>query len=180
VDSRGVSEDGSRIFFDTPTALVPQDINGQRDVYEWENGQVYLVSAGTGSRASFFLDNSASGNNVYFATADNLAAADTDGGYDVYDARVGGFQSTATAPPCSNDCQGAPTAPPTPPTVVTETAFANGNVVSSTEVQSSKGAKPKAKTKTKSRRKRRSRRRTIAGGRRTTSGRAVRGPGRGA
>ena len=33
---RNLSEDGSRVFFQTQEALVPQDKNGQTDVYEWE------------------------------------------------------------------------------------------------------------------------------------------------
>ena len=34
--TRNLSEDGSRVFFQTQEALVPQDTNGQTDVYEWE------------------------------------------------------------------------------------------------------------------------------------------------
>ncbi|MHB8240695.1 MAG: hypothetical protein ACYDHN_01770 [Solirubrobacteraceae bacterium] len=105
VDDRGVSEDGSEIFFDTPDALVPEDQNGVRDVYEWHNGRISLISAGTGSDASFLLDNSASGDDVFFATKDNLLGADTDGSYDVYDARVGGgFPAVSSTSSCSGGC----------------------------------------------------------------------------
>jgi len=111
--SRGISADGSRIFFDTPDPLVAQDINGHRDVYEWEAGHVHLISSGTGSADSFFLDNSESGEDVFFATADNLAAADTDSSYDVYDARMG-VPSRVTSPVCSGTgCQGVPAPSPT-------------------------------------------------------------------
>ena len=34
--TRNLSEDGSRVFFQTQEALVPQDKNEQTDVYEWE------------------------------------------------------------------------------------------------------------------------------------------------
>ena len=98
----GISEDGSRVFFDTPDPLVPQDVNtgpftkapqGEyvehgRDVYEWENGSIFLISTGTSGEDSYVGDNSASGNDVFFSTNQGLAPGDTDGGYDVYDARV--------------------------------------------------------------------------------------------
>jgi hypothetical protein len=41
-----MSDDGSYVFFDTDDALVPQDTNGTQDVYEWEDGHVYLISGG--------------------------------------------------------------------------------------------------------------------------------------
>ena len=31
-----VSEDGGRVFFNSSDALVPQDMNGTEDVYEWQ------------------------------------------------------------------------------------------------------------------------------------------------
>jgi hypothetical protein len=44
--SRYLSDDGGRVFFNCSDALVPQDINGAEDVYEWEaDGVVYLVSS---------------------------------------------------------------------------------------------------------------------------------------
>jgi hypothetical protein len=115
VPSRGMTADGSQVYFDTPQALVPQDTNGVRDVYEWVNGKVYLVSSGTDAQPSFFLDNSASGRDVFFATVAGLVRADTDGGYDVYDAREGGGFSQQPLPSeCLNSCQVAAN-PPTLP-----------------------------------------------------------------
>jgi len=110
--SRGLSADGSRVFFDTTEALVPQDINGKRDVYEWESNQIHLISSGTSPNESFFLDNSASGEDVFFSTTQGLVHQDTDGGYDIYDARAG-VPPALTAPACSGTgCQGVPAAPP--------------------------------------------------------------------
>jgi hypothetical protein len=111
VAERGISSDGSRIFFDTPDPLVPQDTDGVRDVYEWENGEVYLISSGKSSHNSYFLDNSENGDDVFFATTDGLVPGDTDGGYDVYDARAPqpGDNPPPAAVPCEGSvCQGPP------------------------------------------------------------------------
>jgi hypothetical protein len=53
IEARAVSADGSRVMFDTPNALVPQDTNGVRDVYEWEGSAAHLISSGTGVVPSF-------------------------------------------------------------------------------------------------------------------------------
>jgi hypothetical protein len=108
-DNRGMSTDGSRVFFDTPDPLVAGDINGRRDVYEWEGGSARLISSGVSPHDSFYLDNDLTGDNVFFATTDGLDPQDTDAGYDVYDARVaGGFPTSSVPTQCSGDaCQGA-------------------------------------------------------------------------
>jgi hypothetical protein len=119
-DTRVLSEDGSRVFFDTPNALVAQDVNGLRDVYEWEDGHVYLISSGTGKEASYVLDSSASGDDVFFTTSAGLAPGDVDEARDVYDARIprAGDEPPPAAVPCEGDgCQGpaslpAPLSPP--------------------------------------------------------------------
>ena len=49
MSSRYIS-DGGRIFFETREALVPSDTNGQTDVYEYEQGHLYLISSGTSLR----------------------------------------------------------------------------------------------------------------------------------
>ncbi|HEY1687793.1 MAG TPA: hypothetical protein VGF95_02910 [Solirubrobacteraceae bacterium] len=110
-DARGVSADGEQVFFDSPDPLVGRDTNGQRDVYEWENGTVYLISSGTSSVYSLFLDNSESGGDVFFATSDELVEGDNDQGFDVYDARVPrpSDNPPPAAVPCEGDvCQGPP------------------------------------------------------------------------
>jgi hypothetical protein len=112
-DVSGVSSDGRRVFFDSPDALVSPDVNGFRDVYEWEDGSVSLISSGSGTANSFFLDNTMSGNDVFFTTAEGLVGADTDGGYDIYDARVGGQAEASAAASCVGECQGEPSTPPT-------------------------------------------------------------------
>jgi hypothetical protein len=125
---RWISEDGNRVFFDTPDALVPQDTNGVWDVYEWERdgtgtcllnpGCVYLLSGGSSPENSYFLDASADGNDVFFTSREDFGSAAQGETVKAYDARVdGGFASTSTA--CTGTgCQGVPPAPPsfaTPP-----------------------------------------------------------------
>jgi hypothetical protein len=106
VDERGMSANGDRIFFDTPTPLTGQATNiGVSDVYEWENGVVYLISSGSSTEDSYFLDNSESGDDVFFATTEGLVPGDTDGAYDVYDARVP--QPGDSAPPAAVPCEGS-------------------------------------------------------------------------
>jgi hypothetical protein len=119
IASRGLTEDAGRVFFDTPDGLVTRDTNGKRDVYEWTRDATVLISSGRSQDDSFFLDNGANGDDVFFATAEGLDAGDTDGGYDVYDARVrGGFARVEQAAPCLSDaCQGGvlrPAAVPMP------------------------------------------------------------------
>jgi len=96
--SRALADSGHRVFFGSSDALVPEDTNGQEDVYEWEQngtgtcarhgGCIYLISSGTSSASSSFLDASTEGNDVFFLTRDQLVPEDQDALYDVYDARV--------------------------------------------------------------------------------------------
>jgi hypothetical protein len=145
VDERGISSNGDRVFFDSPDPLVPQDSNTNapelevsqggfqkqgRDVYEWENGVVYLISGGKSARNSLLLDNSENGDDVFFATTEGLVPGDTDGAYDVYDARVPhpGDNPPAAAVPCEGAvCQGPPNvpAPLTPPASATFSGLGN-------------------------------------------------------
>jgi len=124
--TRNLSEDGSRVFFQTEEALVPQDKNGQMDVYEWERegeggpdgcirssasfsersgGCLYLVSTGESQDPSYFGDASTDGNDVFFFTRQPLVSQDQDENYDVYDARVGGGIAAQNPPPPAG-CRG--------------------------------------------------------------------------
>ena len=136
--TRVISADGSRVFFDSIEPLVPQDINGSPDVYEWERegagscpqghtgGCIYLLSGGTSREYSFLVDASASGNDVFFISRADLVKSDvTD--YDVlYDARVGGVEPVAAG--CTGTgCQGIPPAPPIYATPASVTFNGTGN-----------------------------------------------------
>jgi hypothetical protein len=132
---RNLSEDGERLFFESDEALTPADTDGKRDVYEFESvgsgsctsasgayvtaagGCIYLISTGEGSGASYFYEASADGDDVFFATRDQLVGQDTDGFRDLYDARVDGGLAAQNPPapplPCSGDgCRGGSTAAP--------------------------------------------------------------------
>ncbi len=101
--SRRYVSDGGRIFFETRDALVPSDTNGQTDVYEYEDGHLYLISSGSSSQPSTFGDASESGDDVFFDTTQALLPQDTQEGMEaIYDARVeGGFPAAVTLPPCT-------------------------------------------------------------------------------
>src|SRR6202042_1238487 len=86
--------DSGRLFFDSNDALVPQDVDGTQDVYQYEptgvgdcqsmsatfnadsEGCVGLISAGTSAEESVFLDASESGGDVFFMTFSRLAPQD--------------------------------------------------------------------------------------------------------
>ncbi len=121
-----MSADGSRIFFDSEEALVPEDINTtsaprnkQRfvsglDVYEWANGQVSLISDGQTSTPTILSGTTPSGNDVFIYSDVGLVAQDTDGSFDIYDARVGGGFPEPTPPPAPQ-CSGTDCHPSGPP-----------------------------------------------------------------
>lgn len=112
--SRALLDDGTA-YFDTPDPLVPGDVNGRRDVYEWRAGHARLISTGRSDADSFFGDASASGNDVFLLTRERLVGWDRDANLDVYDARVGGGlpEPPQTREACSgDDCQPPATPPP--------------------------------------------------------------------
>ncbi|HEV3071706.1 MAG TPA: hypothetical protein VGY76_09830, partial [Solirubrobacteraceae bacterium] len=122
-----ISDDGSYVFFQSPAALTENALNdvlvkvptGQgaeeyfeeylENVYEYHEGHVYLISDGRdtkglrGGVATHLQGASPSGSDVFFATADQLVAQDTDTLPDYYDARIGGG---FPAPPAAVSCQG--------------------------------------------------------------------------
>jgi len=125
---RSISDNGSRVFFNTAQPLVARDSNGLVDVYEWERqgtegcqaagGCVYLLSGGTSSDDSLFLDASANGSDVFFVTRARLVSEDRDENLEVYDARAPhvpgetvGFPRVTPAVCLGTDCRGVPPAP---------------------------------------------------------------------
>jgi len=82
---------------------VPHASDGRQNVYEYEDGAVHAISNVAGGYESFFMDASASGENVFFGSADQLLPQDRSNNVVVYDARVdGGFSVAAAAPSCDS------------------------------------------------------------------------------
>ncbi len=102
--------DNGRVFFDTQEALLPRDTNGQNDVYEYESGQLNLISTGTSASESVLLDASENGSDVFFLTIQKLLPQDTnEQALSIYDARVGGGFSESSSQPCTTPeaCRGS-------------------------------------------------------------------------
>jgi hypothetical protein len=129
--SRVLAEDGGRLYFNAFDALVPEDVNGAQDVYQWEapgvgdcatghpryaepnGGCLSLISTGRSGAESALLDASANGSDVFFTTSSSIDPRDV-GFVDLYDARVGGGfpPPPPPPPPCVGDaCQPIPTPP---------------------------------------------------------------------
>jgi hypothetical protein len=130
--------DSGRLFFNSLDALVPQDVNGNSDVYQYEpaglgscspasasfsersGGCTDLISSGSSAQQSAVLDASASGGDVFFLSTAKLSSADIDQSYDVYDAHICTSASPCIAqppevpPPCSTEasCKASPTPQP--------------------------------------------------------------------
>jgi hypothetical protein len=132
--SHVLSDDGSRLFFNSYDALLPADTNGAMDVYEWEapgagscreespafhqsnGGCLYLISSGESSSESEFWDASADGRDVFFGTESSLLPRDP-GLVDLYDARVeGGFPEPTTRAECEGEACQSPPLPAQDPT----------------------------------------------------------------
>jgi hypothetical protein len=147
---RLMSDNGSRIFFDTPDALVGSDVNGKRDVYEWENGNVFLISSGTNTEDSTYIDGSVSGSDIFFVTAQGLVSGDRDGGLDLYDARIphAGDDPPPTAVPCEGEvCQGPPSVPELLGAPASAAFNGLGNVSSAPDAKGHVKSKPKKRAK---------------------------------
>jgi hypothetical protein len=112
--SQVVTDDG-HAFFDTTAPLISTDHNGTSDVYEYFQGRLALISPGDRDFIATLADISTDGSTVFFTTSEGLVAQDTDQGYDIYAARIGGGFPESPAPPagCSGEaCRGSAAAPP--------------------------------------------------------------------
>jgi hypothetical protein len=140
------SENGNFVFFDSPSALVPQDINGEidpkqssestpsefyspsSDVYEWRRygvdgcgrvqGCLALITNGVDGTENVLLGVGRSNRDVFIGTHSQLAATDTDRSGDIYDVRIdGGFPPPPPRPTeCEADACSTPPSAPSDPT----------------------------------------------------------------
>jgi hypothetical protein len=108
---RSLSDDGSRLFFSSPDALAGV-AGGSVKVFEYEGGAIQLISGAEAGGEAAFLDASASGSDVFFATRERLAPSDADELLDVYDARVDGGLPAPSQPA---SCDGTTCQEPLPP-----------------------------------------------------------------
>jgi len=150
-----ISDNGNYAFFRTAEALVPQDVNGLEDVYEWEangvdtctqsSGCVSLISQGNSQIRAHFLGASADGRNVFFATHAQLVPQDIDTAGDIYTARIGGgFAPPAGTGPCEGESCSHPVSAPNDPTPASGSVSGPGN-----PAPLSTAPKPKSKAKKK-------------------------------
>jgi hypothetical protein len=124
---------GGRLYFYSYDPLAVGAVEGDRNLYQWEHGQVSLVATeppgvprGPSGEpaAAFFAGVSNDGGDVYFATPQSLLGSDRDGRWDIYDARVGGGfpEPTQPAPPCDATAEGACSSGQSPPPAATAPA----------------------------------------------------------
>jgi DNA-binding beta-propeller fold protein YncE len=174
---RVLSDDGQRLFFESRDVLSLADVNGKRDVYEFEfagkgtctsaspsyapdtDGCISLISSGTSTDESFLIDASASGRDVFFSTRQPLLGWDENQNYDVYDAREGGgFPEPPPPPPVciAEACKAPPASAPGLAAPATPSFHGPGNQVEN----------PKKKSKKKKAKKRQKRGKGKANGKR--------------
>jgi hypothetical protein len=114
--------DAKRLFFESTEALRSSDVDGLRDVYEWEaegvgscrrkGGCVYLISSGRSAHPDYLFGHSPSGEDVFIQTSDALLDGDQQTA-SIYDARAGGgFASSEPAICAEEACRSGLTPPP--------------------------------------------------------------------
>jgi hypothetical protein len=92
---RGVSPDGSHVFFETNEQISGEDIDKSQDVYDWSGGGTATLASigpdgGNGDSVVTWAGTSADGSTVYFETSERLdTTADTDQEQDVYQRSAG-------------------------------------------------------------------------------------------
>ncbi|HET6997126.1 MAG TPA: hypothetical protein VFI03_00925 [Solirubrobacterales bacterium] len=108
-----LSDDGATFVFSTEAAILPRDVNGGPDVYEWHNGTIRLVTDGEGeygdsSGALWLRGMSSDGTNVLFSVAAKLTGYERDDVSQLFVARLdGGFPRPKPEAGCAEDaCQG--------------------------------------------------------------------------
>jgi hypothetical protein len=164
---RYLSDDGSRLYFESRDALSAADENDRRDAYEFERqgagdctsqshgfdpasgGCHFLISSGKSDDESYLLDASADGRDAFFSTRSRLVGWDTNENYDVYNARAGGgFPEPSQEPACADEaCK--PPADAAPPSTAPATPNFQGP---GNEVHKPKAKKHKHKSKHKKKR----------------------------
>lgn len=131
---RAITADGNTVFLSTAEALVPDDVNGTTDVYEWGTDEgVRLVSTGTAGAAARYLDSGSDGRDVFFASDQSLDGAEGISPF-IYDARLGGGfpgSTNSETPVCEGtECQVTTTTDPGLPSAGSAGFFGPGDAKS--------------------------------------------------
>jgi hypothetical protein len=93
----GISSDGTKAFFTTAEPLLSQDTNNVSDIYEWSNGSLQLITAGTkyGGR---WAGASEDGSRVFFDTGERVTPDDQNDCGDIYMRSGGQTTRISTGP----------------------------------------------------------------------------------
>jgi hypothetical protein len=91
--SSAISANGAHVFFETNERVAAGDSDASQDVYDWSAGTATRASTGAGGgngeHNALYEGSSADGAEVFFATGEQLSAADMDSAQDVYVRRGG-------------------------------------------------------------------------------------------
>lgn len=150
---RALSDDGSRLFFDSKEVLVDEvdPANRSRKVYQWERpsqrgctapgGCIDLISGAAATNDSVFMEASADGSSVFLITRDQLLPTDQDVLLDIYNARAdGGFPLNLPPAPCrGEECRTAVPPPPASGAPATAGFRGRGNVRPETKKRCRRG-----------------------------------------
>lgn len=124
-------EHGQRIFFQSTDAILPQDVNGALDVYEYgtASSSPRLLSTGSDPHNSFYAGNGLSGRDVFIFSAETLAPQNQNQGtYNAYDARIGGGFPVREPSICEGEaCRGAGSVKPPDASPATPNFIGPGN-----------------------------------------------------
>jgi hypothetical protein len=142
-----VTDDGSRVFFETAETLVGRDTDGVNDIYEWKQGapSAELISSGKSTEFSvpqgveapavpppnLLFSVTPDGEDAFFLSQDALVPRSGVGGVSaVYDARIGGGFEEPTPPTVclEEDCRPSAGTAPSLSTAPSEKIAGGGNV----------------------------------------------------
>jgi hypothetical protein len=177
---RYLSDNGSKLFFESFDALTAADQNGKRDVYEFERpgsgscsgqspafdpasgGCHFLISSGNSIDETYLVDASSSGRDVFFSTRSPLLGRDVNQNYDIYDAREGGgFPEPVSPPICQGEaCKAPASSPPGASAPATPNFVGPGNQVQKHK-KKAKQHRKKVKHKSKKRQAKANRERRV-------------------
>lgn len=134
-----LSDDGRTFVFSSAHAYVHADVNRSRDIYEWRDGRIRLVTDGVSEypadpdkdlNAPRIIGLSRDGTDLLFTLGARITGHEIENAAQLYDARIGGGFPPPPQPPapCVEDaCQGPLDAPPGLPQSGSSTLQGPGN-----------------------------------------------------